>query len=370
MKAAQAALGISHNTSTSWVKVAGGIAPAKPTRSRRQLTLEHRQTIAVRLAQGWASKRIAEDIGFHASTVGREIKRNGELKSASHRSLSYHPGRAQTRAELASKRPKPSKLHPDVNPDLHDHVQAELKLDRSPEQISKRLVLDFPDRPEMRVSHETIYQGLYVESRGALKKELTRHLRTGRSVRKPQRAAATRTSRIPPELNIGNRPPEIELKDIPGHWEGDLICGTQNRSAIGTLVERVTGFVLLLHLPDGHDAEAVRDAMIDTIQALPDALRLSVTWDQGVELARHAEITLATDIDIWFCDPHSPWQRGSNENTNGLLRQYFPKGTDLSVHSPERLAEVIGLLNGRPRKRLGWLNPREALNNLLNASTA
>jgi IS30 family transposase len=371
MTAIASALGLGHNTPANWVRERGGINPGKATPRRAgALTLDDRFTLAVGRAAGLTNVAIAERIGCHPSTVGRELRRNSELKSPTHKTPSYHPGRADTRATVRARRPKPSKLCRAMNPELHDHVQAELKQDWSPEQISKRLVLAFPDRPEMRVSPETIYQSLYVESRGALKRELTKHLRTGRSVRKPQKRSNARRPRVPDALGIANRPAEVTERAVPGHWEGDLITGALNKSAIGTLVERVTGFVTLLHLPDEHGAEQVRDAIIPAILGLPEALQLSVTWDQGVELAKHAEIMIATDIDIWFCDPHSPWQRGSNENTNGLLRQYFPKSTDLSIHSAARLAEVADLLNNRPRKRLGWLTPREALNNLLVASTA
>ena len=370
MTAIAASLGLGHTTPARWVSERGGIKPAKGTPGRvRALSLDNRFTIAVGRAAGLTNVVIADQIGCHPSTVGRELRRNSELKSATHKTPSYHPGKADMRASLRARRPKPSKLSQAVNPELHDHVQRELTQDWSPEQISKRLVLAFPERLEMRVSHETIYQSLYVESRGALKRELTKHLRTGRAVRRQQKCPGARRSRIPAELGIANRPAEVNERIVPGHWEGDLITGTQNKSAIGTLVERVTGFVSLLHLPDEHGAYEVRDAMIPAMLSLPEDLRLSVTWDQGVELARHADIMIATDIDIWFCDPHSPWQRGSNENTNGLLRQYFAKGTDLSVHSAARLAEVANLLNDRPRKRLGWLTPREALNNLLVAST-
>ncbi|MFC4859513.1 IS30 family transposase, partial [Actinophytocola glycyrrhizae] len=236
-----------------------------------------------------------------------------------------------------------------------DHVQARLRRKWSPAQISAKLAVEFPDRPEMRVSHETIYQSLYVQSRGALRRELTRCLRTGRALRKPHRQAAARQPRIPNLVEISQRPAEAEDRAVPGHWEGDLIAGAANRSAIGTLVERSTRFVMLLHLPDGHDAIQVRDAMIEAIQTLPDQLRRSMAWDRGNEMARHTDITMATDMPIYFCDPHSPWQRGSNENTNGLLRQYFPKGTNLSQHTPDDLAAVAAELNSRPRKTLDWL---------------
>ncbi len=238
----------------------------------------------------------------------------------------------------------------------------------SPEQIAARVRVDFPDDERMRISHEAIYQSLYVQGRGALRKELTVCLRTGRAVRKPRRrAGARRTRTIPAELMISERPAEIADRAVPGHWEGDLILGTAARSAIGTLVERSTRYVMLLHLPEDHGAETVRNAIVATIVDLPEHLRRSLTWDQGSELAQHAQLRIDTDLDIYFCDPHSPWQRGSNENTNGLLRQYFPKGTDLAVHDPDDLDRVAAGLNGRPRKTLGWRTPAEALNDLLSA---
>jgi IS30 family transposase len=248
---------------------------------------------------------------------------------------------------------------------LRDYVQARLGEWWSPEQISATLKLEFPDRPEMQVSHETIYQALYVQSRGALRRELAVCLRTGRALRKPRRQAQARRSRIPDLVAISDRPAEVADRAVPGHWEGDLILGAANGSAIGTLVERTSRFCLLLHLPDGHDAVVVRDAMIRAIHTLPEQLKRSLTWDRGTEMARHAEITLATDLAIFFADPHSPWQRGTNENTNGLLRQYFPKGTDLSVHTAEHLAAVAVQLNDRPRKTLDWVSPRKKLAILL-----
>jgi IS30 family transposase len=275
---------------------------------------------------------------------------------------------AHRQARERARRPKPAKLH--VQLELRLYVQDCLqRLQWSPEQISHSLPAQFPDRPEMRVSTETIYQSLYVQSRGALRRELTTCLRTGRAVRRPKRTATARRERIPNMVLISERPAQVEDRAVPGHWEGDLIIGKDSRSAIGTLVERATRFCLLLHLPHTHGAEQVREALITTIATLPEQLRRSLTWDQGIEMSRHAEISLATDLDIYFCDPHSPWQRGSNENTNGLLRQYFPKGTDLSVHSAEHLSEIAARLNGRPRKTLGWKSPRAALDELLVATT-
>jgi IS30 family transposase len=253
---------------------------------------------------------------------------------------------------------------------LRGEVQSRLQHNHSPEQISKRLREDFPDDPELQVSHEAIYQSLYIQGRGALRRELTQHLRTGRSLRKPQRQATTRRSRrggtqIKDMINIAERPPEAADRAVPGHWEGDLITGAENRTAIGTLVERTTGFLILLHLPDNHSALAVQEAVTTAITALPEMLRKTLTWDQGSEMTNHAKIAEATGLEIYFCDPHSPWQRGTNENTNGLLRQYFPKGSDLSFHGAGILERVAIEINNRPRKRLEWRTPAEALDRLL-----
>jgi IS30 family transposase len=251
----------------------------------------------------------------------------------------------------------------------------------SPEQIARRLRVDFPEDASMRASHEAIYQALYVQGRGALRRELTACLRTGRALRVPRARARSRGKQfVTPEVMISQRPAEAADRAVPGHWEGDLILGLDS-SAIGTLVERTTRFTMLLHLPRmrghggprvhngpalaGHGAQAVRDAIAATMTALPAQLRRSLTWDQGAELAQHAQLRIATGLAIYFCDPHSPWQRGSNENTNGLLRQYFPKGTDLSKHSADDLAAVAAALNSRPRKTLGWRTPAEALNDHL-----
>jgi IS30 family transposase len=274
---------------------------------------------------------------------------------------------AQSKAEERARRPKPHLRKLAANPELRAQVQLWLTQRWSPEQIAASLRADYPDRPEMQVSHETIYRALYVQGRGELRRELARCLRTGRALRKPRRVPGERRGKrsIPEVLNIANRPAEADDRAVPGHWEGDLITGRANKTSIGTLVERTTRFALLLHLPGDHSAEAVRDAMLAAIPTLPEQLRRSLTWDQGVEMARHAEITIATGMEIYFCDPHSPWQRGSNENTNGLLRQYFPKGTDLSVHDAQHLAAVAAELNARPRKTLGWKSPAQTLNELL-----
>ncbi len=253
-----------------------------------------------------------------------------------------------------------------INQDLREAVEDRLSRRLSPEQISHRLVKDFPDDESMRVSHETIYQALYFQARGGLKREVAQALRSGRTRRKPHRAPDRRTHRfVDPMIMISDRPAEIEDRAVPGHWEGDLIMGEGNKTAIATLVERATRYTMLVHLPEGHHAEAVRDGLIATISTLPAHLRGSLTWDQGAEMARHKQFSLATEMAVYFCDPASPWQRGTNENTNGLLRQYFPKGTDLSVFSPEDLEHVAQQLNGRPRKTLGWDTPAERLRDLL-----
>jgi transposase, IS30 family len=269
---------------------------------------------------------------------------------------------------LRTHRPKPAKLA--RHGERRRALEQRLALRWSPEQISRSLLRDFPMRPEMQVSHETIYQSLYVQSRGALRRELRACLRTGRAVRHPKRRADSRRGRISDMVMISARPAAVADRAVPGHWEGDLIIGGDTGSAIGTLVERTTRFTLLVHLPEGHGAVAVRDGLLATIATLPEQLRHSLTWDQGTELARHAEITLASGLAIYFCDPHSPWQRGTNENTNGLLRQYFPKSTDLSVHTAADLAAVAAELNARPRKTLGWRSPSDALNDLFVATAA
>jgi IS30 family transposase len=236
----------------------------------------------------------------------------------------------------------------------------------SPAQIAVRLRLDFPDEPEMWVSHETIYKAIYLQGRGSLRRELHRCLRTGRALRKPQRRPGERRGRIPNMVNISERPPEVADRAVPGHWEGDLILGsTASASAIGTLVERSTRFTMLLHLPDDHGALAVQEAIVAKMAQLPGILRKTLTWDQGREMANHAAIADATELEIYFCDPHSPWQRGTNENTNGLLRQWFAKGTDLSVFPADYLDYVASKLNRRPRQTLGWNTPAEALDELL-----
>ncbi len=352
---------MSWSTARHLLVAAGGVRPrARRAPSGRFLSFAEREEIALGLAAGLTPAVIAGQLGRHRSTITREIARHRHAHDAKGR---YRASRSQWRAERNARRPKPAKLV--VNAELRERVQVML-LDRwSPEQIAATLKTEFADRPEMHVSHETIYQSLYVQSRGALRRELTTCLRTGRAIRRPKRRADERRGRIPDMIMISERPAEVADRAMPGHWEGDLIIGKDSASAIGTLVERSTRYLLLLHLPDNHTAEAVRDAMLAAIATLPAKMRASLTWDQGSEMAAHAEITLATGLPIYFCDPHAPWQRGSNENTNGLLRQYFPKGTDLSIHSREDLDIVAHQLNTRPRKTLNWQTPTQRLNQLL-----
>lgn len=323
--------------------------------SPHRLSLDDRVEIKLGIERGESYRRIGERIGRDKSTVCREVKHNGGVEA-------YKPGEAHRRAWERARRPKPAKLG--ENATLCRRVAADLEALWSPEQIARRLKDEFPDNETMHVSHETIYKSIYVQGRGSLRKELAACLRTGRAQRRPQ-GRQQRQGRIPEMIMISERPAEAEDRAVPGHWEGDLIIGKNTKSAIGTLVERSTRYVTLLHLPDGFGAEAVRDAMTATIKTLPDHLWKSITWDQGKEMSQHTQFTIDTGIDIYFCDPYSPWQRGSNENTNGLLRQYFPKGTDLSVHSPQKLVEVAQSMNNRPRKTLGWKKPAEALAELI-----
>jgi IS30 family transposase len=357
--------GVSEIAGRDWVQKAGyvprtafsadhepdGVAPAGPMsfveRCRLEELLEH----------GQCQAQAAELLGRHRDTIAREIRR-GVTQSG------YRARVGQDVAEVNAKRPKQRKL--DTRPALRAEVVQRLKQRHSPQQISGRLREDFPDDPEMWVSHETIYQALYVQSRGELAREVKAALRTGRAKRQPQgRKEIQSNGRLKGMINVSERPAEADDRAIPGHWEGDLIIGAHSTSAIGTLVERTTGFVMLLHLPGDHSAATVAAAMTAKIPEIPEVLHRSLTWDQGSEMALHTAITEATGLPIYFCDPHSPWQRGTNENTNGLLRQYFPKGTDLSVHGPGILDNVAAELNARPRKRHNWRTPAEELNRLL-----
>jgi IS30 family transposase len=313
----------------------------------RYLGLAEREEIATGVAAGRSVRAIARQLGRSPSTVSRELHRNRPAQAGKN---GYRAMLAQAKAEHRAKRPKASKLASCER--LRAEVQAMLEQQMSPEQISGRLPRLFPDDESMRISHEVIYQSLYIQGRGGLKRELIKQLRTGRTLRKPRRRVDRRTQRqrIPDMVMIADRPAEVEDRAIPGHWEGDLIMGAENKSAIGTIVERASRYTLLLHLPHGHGADEVRDAVIKAMASLPDHVRRSLTWDQGVEMTNHGQVRIATDLAVYFCDPHSPWQRGTNENTNGLLRQYFPKGTDLSVHTAEHIAAVEAQFNARPRK--------------------
>jgi IS30 family transposase len=354
--------GVDTATGRQWFRKAGGMPPLDLAEPKgRYLTFAEREEIALLRATGLEVRAIARRVGRHASTISRELARGCLKRRPRGR---YRASVAQARAENRARRPKASKLA--LNPLLRAFVQQGLLDGWSPEEITGRLPEEFPDDESMRISHEAIYQALYVQGRGGLRRELTACLRTGRALRKPRRRVDGRgTRRIPDMVLVSERPAEADDRAVPGHWEGDLILGTGGHSAIGTLVERTTRFVMLLHLPDDHRAETVRDAIVDQITTLPTALRRSLTWDQGIELARHAEITVATGLPVYFCDPHSPWQRGTNENTNGLLRQYFPKSTDLARYSAEHLDAVAAQLNGRPRKTLAFKTPAEALARLL-----
>ena len=397
--------GISQAVGSRWFRQAGGMSPIclAPV-SGRYLSFAEREEIAILHAQHVGVREIGRRLGRSPSTISRELRRN--VSTRTYR-LEYRASTAQWHAERRASRPKVSKLA--KNDALREYVQDRLagmiarpdgelvpgpevrwvgrrhgrRADRrwakswSPEQISNRLRVDFPHDESMRISHEAIYQALYVQGRGALKRELVACLRTGRALRVPRARTQGRGKKfVTPEVMISERPAEADDRAVPGHWEGDLILGLGS-SAIGTLVERTTRFTMLLHLPRmeghggprtkngpalaGHGAEAVRHAIATSITTLPEQLRRSLTWDQGAEMAQHARLRVDADLDIYFCDPQSPWQRGTNENTNGLLRQYFPKGTDLSRHSRGDLDAVAAALNSRPRKTLGWKTPAEAL---------
>lgn len=401
---AAAAVGVSGPVGVRWFRHAGGMSPIgldEPT--GRYLSFAEREEIALLKAQDHGVREIARRIGRDPSTISRELRRNAATRSSQ---IGYRAGVAQWKAQQAAKRPKTAKLA--ANPRLRAYVEHRLagmvtdadgrpiagpnvpwagrrhgrRQDRrwgvawSPEQISHRLKIDFPDDESMRISPETIYQSLYVQGRGALRRELTACLRTGRALREP-RARTSRSGRsfVTEDVKISQRPAEAADRSVPGHWEGDLIIGLE-KSAIGTLVERCSRYTMLLHLPRmeafgqkpyvkngpaiaGHGAAAVREAITAQIGGLPAQLKRSLTWDQGGELAQHVQLKIDAGIEVYFCDPHSPWQRPSNENTNGLLRQYFPKGTDLSQWSEGELAAVATALNGRPRKVLGWRTPAE-----------
>ena len=405
IEAAALKAGVSEAIGSKLFRKAGGMPPAmcrtsaKPL-SGRYLSSAEREEIALLVGQGHSLREIGRRLGRAGSTISRELDRNAATHGGK---MAYRGINAQWHADRSARRPKPTKLA--RNAALRTYVEDRLsgvvaapscarvrrlgpRRDRrwakawSPEQIARRLRTDFPDDETMRVSHEAIYQALYIQGRGALRRELAACLRTGRALRVPRARAGKRSKGfVSPEIMISERPAEVADRAVPGHWEGDLIVGTGS-SAIGTLVERTTRFTMLLHLPrlpgygegprdnngpslSGHGAEAVRDALTRTILTLPEELRRSLTWDQGSEMAQHSRLKIDTGIEVYFCDPRSPWQRGTNENTNGLLRQYFPKGTDLSIYSADEISAVAEALNARPRKTLGWKTPAEALDELL-----
>ena len=363
LEEAAAGAGASRSWAVGVFDKAGGVNPvpvAEPV--GRYLSLAEREELMRLDAAGLGVRAIARALGRDPATISRALRRSSGTRGS-------RASVAPARAAEGRRRPRPRSVRLARNLGLRREVQARLKRRDSPRQIAGRLRIDFPDDPEMHVSAETIYQSLYVQARGGLKRELTAYLRTGRARRKPRRAGERR-GRIPGMVMISERPPEVEDRAVPGHWEGDLILGsTASNSAVGTLVERASGFVMLLHLPAGRGALAVQDALVAKMATLPEQLRRSLTWDQGRELANHVQIAEATGLEIYFCDPHSPWQRGSNENTNGLLRQYLPKGTDLSFYGAGLLDNIAAELNSRPRERHGFRTPAEVLEELLSKAT-
>jgi transposase, IS30 family len=360
---AAVAAGAGRDSGRRWLRAAGGVkGNGLRAGSGRFLARWEREEIAVGLEAGLSQREIAGRLGPGrcASTVSREVARNSVGGV-------YRAHLAEREALARARRPKPAKLA--VHGELREWVAGRLALEWSPEQVSARLAVEFPDRAEMRVSAETICQSLYVQGRGALRRELAAHLRTGREVRRPRRAAGGR-GQLAGMVSISERPAEAADRAVPGHWEGDLIEGKAGKSQIGTLVERTTRYTMLVPLPAGRTAELFAAAVTPVIAGLPASLRRSLTWDQGKEMALHRQITVAADCQVYFCDPHAPWQRPSNENTSGLLRQYFPKGSDLSAHSPRHLRAIADRLNGRPRKTLGWKTPAEAMAGFLASQAA
>ena len=402
-------VGVAQAVGARWFHNAGGMPPfdIKKQPTGRYLGFAEREEIALLRAQGKGVREIARTIGRDPGTISRELRRNVAVRYGS---SGYRASVAQWKADMAARRPKVAKLV--ANPQLHDYVQERLtgqisrpngtavigpepprwtgrnkphRKDRawvqawSPEQIANRIKLDFPDDESMRISHEAIYQALYIQGRGALKRELVWCLRTGRALRAPRERSRRKTwAHVTPEALISERPAEVEDRAVPGHWEGDLLIGLQ-RSAIGTVVERKTRFTMLVHLPReegyrhkhtvkngpalaGYGAITMKNALANTMSTLPEQLARSLTWDRGKEMSAHIQFRVQTGIPVFFADPQSPWQRGTNENTNGLLRQYFPKGTDLSRWSAEEIEAVAHALNTRPRKTLGWKTPAEAFN--------
>lgn len=352
LKQAVAAAGVSKTTGHYWLTQSGGVRPrSRRSRPPLRLSLEERETISRGLAQRKTLTAIAAELGRSTSTVSREVARNSGPNG-------YRAARADRIAVLRTGRPRPGKLAED--PLLRRYVEDKLRLGWSPQQISRRLIMDYPHDRSMRVSHETIYTSLFVQTKAVLRPELTAHLRTRRVRRRPQRRAIPRSQsrRIPNMVSISERPEAVLNRSVPGHWEGDLLVGRYGRSHLVTLVERHSRYLLVLPLSDATTTTVVT-AVAAAFHQLPPIMRRSLTWDRGVEMTRHAEFTAATGIPVYFCDAYCPWQRGSNENSNGLLRQYFPKKTDLSVHDADQVQAVVNQLNHRPRQRLGWQTPHE-----------
>lgn len=361
MSAAAALVGFDRKTVYNRISEAGGLRPRR-RQSGARLSYEDRVHVEVALKLGRSMRAIATDLGRSPSTITREVKNHAAADGQ------YRAKRAHAIAFEAGRRPQQSKI--EANPVLKSRILADLlgKEKLSPEQIAGRLRREHPCEPAMNVHHETIYRWIYLQPRGELKREITAALRSGRAMRRPHKhGRSTGQGQIPDMVSIHDRPPvdDPDGTRIPGHWEGDLIIGKNNGSAIGTVVERATGYLMLLHLPHGRGVEHVTAALVQRLSELPDNLRRSLTWDQGKELSQHAKVSVDADIDVYFADPQTPWHRPSNENTNGLLRQYFPKGTDLSVHTAEDIAEVEAAMNNRPRKRLDFAKPNELMPRLL-----
>ena len=338
------------------VSATGGVRPRPRRRAPNRLSLVEREDIAAGLAAGRSIRAIAEELGRAPSTVSREVERNGGRKK-------YRPSQADKAAWRRAKRPKPCKLA--LNPVLRELVQEGLRMRWSPEQIAGWLKVEFPDSPELRVSHETIYLSLFVQSKGLLRKELTKELRSGRAIRRAGRSSGRGSGmgQIVDALHISERPAEAEDRAVPGHWEGDMVSGAAN-THIATLVERSSRFVMLVKLPN-KTTDSVIAALTAKVQDLPEQLKRSLTWDRGLEMAQHKRFTVDTGVTVYFCDPKSPWQRGTNENTNGLIRQYLPHGTNLGTVTQEQLDEIALSLNGRPRKTLGFVTPSRKLSEVL-----